>query len=93
MQTIRQEIIALLSEREMSAREVSQALGIREREVYEHLPYIARSLGGQQRKLMALPFSCQACGYTFDDRKRYTRPGRCPRCKSGHLEEPRFRVQ
>lgn len=93
MQTIRQQIIELLSERDMSAREVSQTVRIREREVYEHLPHIARSLAAQRKKLIILPFQCLACGYVFEERKRFTRPGRCPRCKKAHLERPVYRIR
>jgi len=93
VQTIRQQIIELLSEREMSAREVSQTVRIREREVYEHLPHIARSLAAQRKKLIILPFQCLACGYVFEERKRFTRPGRCPRCKRAHLERPMYRIR
>ncbi|MGV8073853.1 MAG: transcriptional regulator [Syntrophobacteraceae bacterium] len=93
METLRRRIISLLSERELSAREISQFIGIREKEVYEHLPNIAQSLASRHKKLIALPFICRTCGYEFNERKRFTRPGRCPRCKGGHLEEPKFRVE
>jgi len=33
--------------------------GIREREVYEHLPHIALSALAQKRKLAVLPFRCK----------------------------------
>ena len=79
METIRQQMIALLSDREMSARQISQSIGIREKEVYEHLPHIARSLAAQDKKLIIEPAECLTCGYVFKDRQRFTRPGRCPR--------------
>jgi hypothetical protein len=28
----------------------------------------------------------------FKDRTRFTKPGRCPRCKGGHLEQPRYEI-
>ena len=93
VQTIRQQIIELLSEREMSARELSQAIRIGEKEVYGHLPHIARSLAAQRKKLVVLPFQCLACGYVFEERKRFTRPGRCPRCKKAHLAWPMYKIQ
>jgi len=92
METIRQQIIALLIDKEMNARELSQTMGIREKEVYEHLPHIARSVAAQKKKLIIKPVQCLVCGYVFKDRKRFTRPGRCPRCKKSHLEEPKYRI-
>jgi hypothetical protein len=91
-QTIRQKIFFLLTERELTAREISQAIGIREREVYEHLPHIALSALSQRKKLVVLPFRCMSCGYRFEERKRFTRPSRCPRCKKTHLETPIYRL-
>lgn len=92
METIRQRMIALLVERAMTAKDISQAIGIRERDVYEHLDHIARSLSAQRKRLVVLPFRCLACGYVFEERKRYTRPGRCPSCKRAHLESPTYVV-
>jgi len=53
-QTMRQKIFLLLGEKEMTAREISQAIGIREREVYDHLPHVSRSASAQKRKLVVL---------------------------------------
>ena len=92
MQTIRKQMIVLLSNKEMSARELSQAMGIREKEVYEHLSHITRSVAAQGKNLNIRPFRCLGCGYLFQDRKRITRPGRCPRCKRSHIEEATYRV-
>lgn len=92
MQTIRQQIIALLSKKEMGARELSQTMGIREKEVYEHLSHIARSAAAQGKKLIIQPFRCLGCGYVFEDRKRFTRPSRCPRCKRSRVQEATYLV-
>jgi predicted Zn-ribbon and HTH transcriptional regulator len=92
METVRKQIVALLLAHPLTARQISQALGIREKEVYEHLPFVIRSATAKGLKLEALPFSCMACGYVFQQRRRLNRPGRCPQCKSGHVEEPRYRV-
>jgi transcriptional regulator len=91
-QTVRQQIVVLLQEQEMGARELSQALAVTEKEVYGHLSHIARSLTSQGRKLRVQPPRCRDCGFVFQDRQRLTRPGRCPRCKQGHLEAPRFQI-
>jgi predicted Zn-ribbon and HTH transcriptional regulator len=92
MQTIRQQMTVLLSKKDMSARELSQAMRIREKEVYEHLSHISRSAAAQGKKLIILPSRCLVCGYVFQDRKRFTRPGRCPRCKRSHIQEPMYRI-
>jgi predicted Zn-ribbon and HTH transcriptional regulator len=91
-QTVRQQMTALLQERDMTARELSQALRIREKEVYEHLSHVARSALARKTKLTVLPFQCLACGYVFTERRRFTRPSRCPRCKKSHLEMPTYRI-
>ncbi|NIS59472.1 MAG: transcriptional regulator [Proteobacteria bacterium] len=92
METIRKRMIILLNKEEMSARDLSQAMGIREKEVYEHLSHIARSVAAQRKKLNIRPFRCLGCGYVFQDRKRFTRPSRCPRCKRSHIQEATYRV-
>ena len=76
----------------MTALDLSQALGIREREVYPHLEHVARSAGGQQKRLVLIPPVCLNCGFRFPERRRLTRPGRCPKCRATHLERPRYRV-
>ena len=90
--TIRQRMVALLSQSDMTAGDLSQALGIREREVFDHLSHIARTAAAQGGRLAVLPFLCLTCGWVFEERKRFTRPSRCPRCKKSHLETPVYRL-
>ena len=92
MGTLRQSIIFVLKEQEVTAKEISQAVGIREKEVYEHLPHIARSrsLGG---KFILVPSACKACGFVFKKRDRLTPPGRCFLCRSEAISPPRFFIQ
>jgi predicted Zn-ribbon and HTH transcriptional regulator len=92
MQTIRQQMIILLSSEQHSAQGLSMALKIREKEVCDHLSHIRHSLASQKRELKVKPAQCLECRYVFDDRARLTKPGRCPRCKGTHIEDPRYRV-
>jgi predicted Zn-ribbon and HTH transcriptional regulator len=85
-------MIDLLSQKEMSARELSQEVGIREKEVYEHLPHMARSVIPYKKKLYIIPSQCLGCSYVFANRTRFSPPSRCPRCKSEHIENPRYRI-
>ena len=92
MKTLRKEMIALLSDNEMSAKEISSAVGVGEKEVYTHLYHIARSVKHQRKKLTIIPAECFGCGYVFEKRKRFTRPSRCPICKSEYIQHPIYRI-
>ena len=85
-------MIELLEKKEMSAREISQTIGIREKEIYTHLPHISRSVNAKREKLIIIPAECLGCGYVFEKRKRFTRPSRCPQCKSEHIQNPVYRI-
>ncbi|GKT07649.1 transcriptional regulator [Desulforhabdus sp. TSK] len=92
-ETIRQRMIELLAGGEYTDRDLSQFLGISEKDVVYHLEHIARSVQGQKRKLKVIPARCMECGFTFEDRRRFSKPGRCPRCKGEHLQDPRYHIQ
>ena len=92
MPTVRQQIIALLTNEEMDARQLSQEVGIKEKEVIGHLAHIARSLAVKGKKLTIRPAECLLCGYVFEKRQRFTRPGRCPHCKKSYLQHPVFYI-
>ncbi len=92
MPTIRQQIIELLSSGERGSRELSRILGIREKEVLDHLPHIARSVGAGKGKLVIHPPVCLSCGFEFKERRRFTKPGRCPKCKSQQIQPPGFEI-
>jgi predicted Zn-ribbon and HTH transcriptional regulator len=92
-QTNRQRMIDLLSQQVMDVRDLSRALGIREKEVYEHLTHIARSVAAQGKALIIEPARCLVCGFVFKERKRYTRPSRCPCCKKSHIDRPLYRIE
>ena len=92
VKTIRKQMIELLDNKEMSARDLSQALGIREKEVYTHLSHISRAVTVQKKQVVIIPAECLECGFVFEKRKRFTRPSRCPHCKSEHIQNPVYRV-
>mgnify|MGYP006291309389 CR=1 FL=1 len=91
-QTLRQRLIALLEEAPCDQRDISQALRISEKEVPEHLAHIRRSLAAAGRTLDIQPAECLACGFVFKERRRLTRPGRCPRCRQTRIALPRFHI-
>jgi len=92
MGTLRQQIAALLQEEPMTAMEISRAVRIPEKEVYRHLPHIQKSVAGQGRELLVTPCTCRACGFVFKERRRLTRPSRCPRCRHIRINPPVIRI-
>lgn len=89
-ETIRQEIIALLDGRSLSAREISSEVGIAIREVYEHLAHVRKTVSRTEQKLAVKPAECKGCGFVFRKRERLNRPGRCPVCRGESIQEPLF---
>lgn len=85
MSTVRQKMIELLRTGEYDALALSQLLSIREKEVYQHLPHIAKSLAASGKRLLIKPYLCLSCGFSFAGRERLNRPGRCPRCRQTHI--------
>jgi transcriptional regulator len=90
--TLRRRIIALLSGQELDARDLSQELGLKEKEIYEHLVHVERSVAASQGRFVITPSQCLLCGYVFEDRRRLTRPGRCPQCRRSKLQNLSFRI-
>ena len=88
--TLRHEIVSLLAEESLTAREISERVGIREKEVLEHLEHIKTALHGG---LVVIPALCMGCGFSFRKRERLKGPGRCPVCRSERIAEPRFSVR
>jgi hypothetical protein len=85
--------MALLEEQPVSARDVSGAVGMMEKEVYPHLEHIRRSLQRERRRLIVLPASCLKCGFVFRKRQRLTTPGKCPVCRSESISELLFSIE
>lgn len=92
-QTLRRHMMALLREQELDARDLAQDLGLTEKEVYEHLAHVERSVVSSGGKFMIAPSQCLLCGYVFENRRRLTRPGRCPQCKRSKIQNPSFRIE
>ena len=90
--TIRHRIISLLLEHPGTARQMSAELGIPEREIYDHLEHIRRSMHAGAYHLIVQAAMCEKCGFTFRKRDRLKGPGKCPICRSESIAEPVFTV-
>jgi predicted Zn-ribbon and HTH transcriptional regulator len=90
--TIRQRLLAELSQGPATARGLSAKVGIAEKEVAGHLEHWVRSLKEGGGRLVVSPAQCQSCGFKFAQRSRLSRPTRCPECRGTHLEAQTFQV-
>ena len=92
-QTIRQEIISHLENGPMTVRDISQSVGIMEKDVYHHLAFIEKTVKHQKKKIHVKPYYCQDCGFKFKSRKTFKKPGKCPMCRDGRIASAVFRIK
>jgi predicted Zn-ribbon and HTH transcriptional regulator len=92
--TVRQRIIELLTDARLSSYQLAQLLAIPERQVEEHLPHIIKSLArDRSRRFVLEPSACSDCGFVFRDRRKLTRPSRCPTCRNEGITAPRYGIE
>ncbi|WP_319576775.1 ArsR family transcriptional regulator [uncultured Desulfobacter sp.] len=84
-QTIRQEIINHLESGPMTVRDISQSVGIMEKDVLHHLEFIDKTVRTQKKRIRMEPYYCMNCGFEFQNRKRFKKPGKCPSCRNGRI--------
>lgn len=92
-ETIREAIRRVLREGPATAKDLSAAVGIREKDVEQHLGHLTRSLRHRGETLVVHPAHCLACGFAFSKRTRMSRPGSCPQCDSTRIEPPVFSIR
>ena len=91
--TVREAIREELLRGAATARELSERVSIREKDVADHLAHLEKSLRARGERLIVDPATCIACGYAFTRRSRLTRPGSCPACGSTRIDPPAFRIE
>ncbi|OIN95571.1 MAG: hypothetical protein AUJ48_02895 [Deltaproteobacteria bacterium CG1_02_45_11] len=91
METYRQKLAELLKKGSFTLHELSAEIRIPAKEVQHHLEHVQRSTRPPLRFIME-PARCLKCGFLFKDRKKLGSPGRCPKCKGSHVEDPRYGV-
>ncbi len=83
--TIRQAMMEILGKGPIDARGLSKRLRISEKEISAHMQHIEKTLRHTRMRLVIMPAECIACGYRFEARKKFTKPGRCPVCKKERI--------
>jgi len=92
--TPRQRIIDVITDTRLSSYQLAQILGIRERQVEEHLTHVVKTISHDKKRRFILdPAFCQDCDFIFRDRRRLTRPSRCPQCRSEAIVAPRYGIE
>jgi len=92
-ETIRHYIAALLEEGTYTSKELSGIIKIPERDVCDHLEHLQRTLRKGGKQLAVISAACRHCGFIFKKRDRLTKPGKCPSCRSIHIQPPLFHIQ
>ncbi len=92
-ETVRKDITALLREGIQSAKDISADVRISEKEAYEHLLHIQKSINKKEGSFTVVPSECRKCGFKFKKREKLKKPGKCPICRSESLTAPLFSIQ
>lgn len=92
-ETIRKEILSLLLDQTLSAKDISAQVHISEKDAYEHLEHIERSTHKTGHHLTVIPAECSKCGFIFRKRERLKKPGKCPICHEEKIQEPLFVIK
>ena len=84
--TPRQRIIDAITGTRLSSYQLAQLLGIRERQVEEHLTHVVKTIARDKtRRFILDPARCQDCDFVFRDRRRSNEPKPLPALsKRGH---------
>jgi len=90
--TVRHELALLLSAGTFSAKELSGLIGISEKDVYDQLEHVRRSMKKGAR-VVRKPAECRKCGFLFSKRDRLSKPGRCPVCRAESIADPLFAIE
>ena len=89
--SLRERIIDMLREREMSVSEICRELELdpeRAKDVYSIIRSLPKILKRKGERILMLPPKCVSCGFEFKN----VRASRCPKCKGERISEARFKI-
>ena len=87
--TRRQEIAELLRSGEWLFDDLRHELALTVRTLEDDLTHLQRSVRANGERLRVRSAVCADCDFQLSS-KAFHPPGRCPKCRSGHLEGPWF---
>jgi predicted Zn-ribbon and HTH transcriptional regulator len=88
----RRDLIPVLLGQRMNLSELSRTIGEKPKDVIDALKHLAQSSRHGQYELVVTPAECRKCGFEFDPEK-FSRPGKCPKCKGTWIYEPLFEMR
>ena len=88
----RKELIGLLLHHSATLHELADVLDMPIRDVEADLHHLLRSLQHQPYRAVIVPARCNKCDFVFQ-REKLHKPGKCPRCKSTWISEPRIAIE
>ena len=87
----RRNLIPLLRDTPMSLSQIARAVGEKPKDVSDALAHLAQSLRQSEDDFVIDAAECRRCGFEFRTDK-FTRPSKCPQCRSTWIAEPLFSV-
>ena len=92
MLTHRQKIMELLAGGRFTLNEISARVHLPAKDVLQHLGHVQKSIRPPSRFLME-PAECLHCGFVFEERRKLSPPSKCPKCRSSHIQDPKYGVE
>ena len=90
--TRRKKIIALLKEREWTAKELAEYFGEEYKFIVEDIWHIKKSVMPKHRLIVKYA-QCMNCGFQFKERTKLRTPSKCPKCRHESISEPKFYIK
>ena len=92
-ETVRKGILSALEGETLSVKDISCAVRISEKEVYDHLLHIQKTINKGGTTLILIPAECRKCGFKFRKREKLKKPGKCPLCRAEAIQEPLYSIR
>ena len=93
LRSIREDIMSALQEQPLSAKEISGAVRIPEKDVFDHLHHIQKTINRIGLTFVMKPSECKKCGFIFMKREKLKKPGKCPNCRHESITEPVYLIK
>jgi len=88
----RRDLLPLLRDEPLTVHEIAREMECPVTEVIDALRHLQKSLRHRPERLEVEPARCRKCGFTFSSDK-LSKPGKCPRCRSKWIREPRIGIR